>query len=69
MPLVTTPAILFLELITYADEPFTGNRHVRAQSVYLRAQTTGLMLTYRAHRFAHLSGGSDATDRATTMRS
>ena len=59
---------MYSEAVTYAEETFRENRRLRVQSLDLRGQINALMLTYRAHRFPRLSGGSEPTDRAATIR-
>jgi len=48
------------EMIAKADEIFTENLRIRADSVELRTRTNALLLRYRAHRFPHVAGASES---------
>jgi len=56
------------EQIEVANQTFATNRSVRARAGALRTETSALLLTYRAYRFARIAGGSDVSDNDRVRR-
>jgi CheY-like chemotaxis protein len=68
-PLSRRARRMYTQVIELADATLAANRRVRAEAEALCAQASSLLLQYRAHRFPHLRGASDADAAAMQVRS